>query len=872
MTGNVRALNRAQKLNLIKLTMLALQAKLYYLQENYNTYHENYSNEAMQLYNASFRFDSAVNNIIQSEDMDYLDDNGLTVMAELSLQVSELYKLGVRTPDDQKEYEATIKQFKEDVYTEALKRLEANKKETNVYETDLLAEAKSKGGKYLSPVYEYYDLQKQIDKNQYQIDYAQMMGNNEDYSKYYAVNKELKYKAKVIKENTTLLSHLPYEETIVKDIRNLCNKIRKAQGKVEKLLNKGKYPIWELNPVIAYIFETNEFYTPDKQEYIFDWIKEHERIDQLIDVFKNAIPIALSVMCFFMPGGVSIAMLILQGANAVAGAAAAYDDIQDAGAVRNMAYSQYPVSEEAQKIIDNADLSAIERNYAMAILSGAFTMLDFAECIKIARKFGIGDDVMKYFAQGRKFRLSVDETEELVRKAGKTSIAVKKGTQKSIKFVNGQITGEITNALKTEPGTAFFWSGCAKVDPSSGKLLVSGDEVAAEIANKCGGTTLETQIKVNNIEMPKWDFDVPESIKAWEDTSASYAKQVSGDVRAIVGQKLRDGNIWENIELPRLMQNPNVTKITTIDPDTLAETVIFERKAGTIYVKPNETLIKSGKWDEIIESIGKTSSVNKNEISEAARQYLETLNKDSVQKIISTLPVEKVDRITSVPKKYVNYLNDDNIIKILDSDKYQEVIDSFNNIKKKKHINRIICETENINDLPKILNEPTPARVVNKIPAKYEARFKAGFAKKTDTEKSDIIEAIEDLYGKYGKSRTMQDHHWIEQSRIRNKTDFPFLQQPPMRMNLLKDDTNLSLIVGHNGGHSGRYNNLLDKKLIDLKQDLIFEYGVDYMKKPTEISDIVNSRITNIIKELKEEVDGKEILNNISSYVIDFID
>ena len=84
-------------------------------------------------------------------------------------------------------------------------------------------------------------------------------------------------------------------------------------------------------------------------------------------------------------------------------------------------------------------------------------------------------------------------------------------SKKTIKFVNGngQITGEITNALKTEPGTAFFWSGCAKVDPSSGKLLVSGDEVAAEIANKCGGTTLETQIKVNNIEMPKWDFDVP---------------------------------------------------------------------------------------------------------------------------------------------------------------------------------------------------------------------------------------------------------------------------------------------------------------------------------------------------------------------------
>lgn len=78
--------------------------------------------------------------------------------------------------------------------------------------------------------------------------------------------------------------------------------------------------------------------------------------------------------------------------------------------------------------------------------------------------------------------------------------------------------------------------------------------------------------------MPKWDFDVPESIKAWEDTSAAYAKQVSGDVRAIVGKKLRDGNIWKNVELPRLMQNPNVSKITTIDPDSMAETVFLKEK------------------------------------------------------------------------------------------------------------------------------------------------------------------------------------------------------------------------------------------------------------------------------------------------------
>ncbi|HEM4129671.1 TPA: hypothetical protein U1W61_001387 [Streptococcus suis] len=44
-----------------------------------------------------------------------------------------------------------------------------------------------------------------------------------------------------------------------------------------------------------------------------------------------------------------------------------------------------------------------------------------------------------------------------------------------------------------------------------------------------------------------------------------------------MGSELREGNIWENIELPRLKNNPKVTKITTIDPKTGLETVIFER-------------------------------------------------------------------------------------------------------------------------------------------------------------------------------------------------------------------------------------------------------------------------------------------------------
>lgn len=128
---------------------------------------------------------------------------------------------------------------------------------------------------------------------------------------------------------------------------------------------------------------------------------------------------------------------------------------------------------------------------------------------------------------------------------------------------------EIEPQLATDPDSAFFWSGRTE--------SVGGPEIAEAIAKSRDGVTLESTLTDKNIEMPRWDPKDPLSIKAWEEVSASYARQVSGEVGAVVGQSLRKGNIWENVELPRLMGNDNVTKITTIDPMTQSEKVIFIR-------------------------------------------------------------------------------------------------------------------------------------------------------------------------------------------------------------------------------------------------------------------------------------------------------
>ena len=136
-----------------------------------------------------------------------------------------------------------------------------------------------------------------------------------------------------------------------------------------------------------------------------------------------------------------------------------------------------------------------------------------------------------------------------------------------VKIVSDNID-EIRLRLKTEPDTAFFWSG--RTDG------IGGEMVAERIAKGRGGVTLESTLRDKNIIMPGWE-DIPELKQTWNIVSAAYAEQVSGQVYAVVGNQLRQGNVWETVELPRLKNNPHVTRITTIDPKTQAEKIIFRR-------------------------------------------------------------------------------------------------------------------------------------------------------------------------------------------------------------------------------------------------------------------------------------------------------
>lgn len=96
-------MQKEQEKNVILRAALALEAKLLVLHDSYDTYHKNYSPEALKLYAGFGNFSDAVHRIIKSGQLDRLPSDILHQLAEYSLMVSDELNLGVRMESDEKD-------------------------------------------------------------------------------------------------------------------------------------------------------------------------------------------------------------------------------------------------------------------------------------------------------------------------------------------------------------------------------------------------------------------------------------------------------------------------------------------------------------------------------------------------------------------------------------------------------------------------------------------------------------------------------------------------------------------------------------------------------------------------------------------------
>ncbi|MBB4856399.1 hypothetical protein HNP40_003818 [Mycobacteroides chelonae] len=131
--------------------------------------------------------------------------------------------------------------------------------------------------------------------------------------------------------------------------------------------------------------------------------------------------------------------------------------------------------------------------------------------------------------------------------------------------------------VATPPDGAFFWSGRNEAGTGIGPISAGGNGAADLIADGSRATTLEGLLDSNGITPPRWSPTDEYAQRWWNGTSQMYAEGSSGEVRAVIGSDLRPGNVWQTVELPRLMENPNVSRVVVVDPDTGIETIVFQR-------------------------------------------------------------------------------------------------------------------------------------------------------------------------------------------------------------------------------------------------------------------------------------------------------
>ena len=135
---------------------------------------------------------------------------------------------------------------------------------------------------------------------------------------------------------------------------------------------------------------------------------------------------------------------------------------------------------------------------------------------------------------------------------------------------------KVFHALRSKKDEAIFFSGCGARNVG-GNVSRGSAAVANEYARNNNGVTMNMLIESNMADLPEWDFGDVDSISSWTDASKAYAEQASGDVRVIARPPLREGNVFENVELPTLKKNRRVTSITMINPDTGEKNVIYRR-------------------------------------------------------------------------------------------------------------------------------------------------------------------------------------------------------------------------------------------------------------------------------------------------------
>lgn len=288
------------------------------------------------------------------------------------------------------------------------------------------------------------------------------------------------------------------------------------------------------------------------------------------------------------------------------------------------------------------------------------------------------------------------------------------------------------------------------------------------------------------------------------------------------------------------------------DVDGIMQTNI-RRKDSTIgdflFVDENEIkrLVKYPDIDAVLKKIDKLpkrSEIKADDIFEeliALRKKSEDIIKEAGYSHLDVVTSQKNNEMI---KKLQESIPDDKLIENIREgrdagNKSLEKI--LNELDKSKAMRGVRITRDNLKDFIPDVSSHKSSQIINAI--------------RNRSDSQDVIDYMQELFDKYGRvEQVMQEHHWIKQEYITNG-GYPFL-----KYDLLKDERNLSTIVGHVGCHKKTYNDFLEKEL-----DVISYYW----KLNKEDIDGTNDLVLNLIEDISNKVKkDNNFMNNRKLYIL----
>ncbi|RDB20310.1 hypothetical protein Hypma_012635 [Hypsizygus marmoreus] len=135
-----------------------------------------------------------------------------------------------------------------------------------------------------------------------------------------------------------------------------------------------------------------------------------------------------------------------------------------------------------------------------------------------------------------------------------------------------KVAKQIKNKLRPQPDQAVFWSGTKK--GQDGKTA-SVKPDAQKYAKANGKETINQALAKNNIKIPPPSQN-PASPRLWDVASKAWALRSKGETNAVVGDR-RPGNVYDRIEKPTLIKNPNVNKIVEHDKNKGTSSTVHQK-------------------------------------------------------------------------------------------------------------------------------------------------------------------------------------------------------------------------------------------------------------------------------------------------------